>query len=145
MKTPGFKIIVSSQDGRKVTGHAGQAKKWLLFEIDAQGAPVLVERIELGPAQVFHRFRGSGPHPLDGTQVLITRFAGEGFLNKMRKRGIEVRQTRETDVYRAVAQYVAGTLPPPPSRRLMSLVCKVRDAFSDHHREASPPQGDVRS
>ena len=145
MSTPGFKIIVSSRDGRRVSGHAGQAEKWLLFEIDAQGAPVLAERIQLGPAQVFHRFRGSGPHPLDGAQVLITRFAGEGFLNKMRKRGIEVRQTRETDVYRAVVQYVAGTLPPPPSRRLMSLVCKVRDAFSDHRGDASPPREDVRS
>ena len=64
--------------------------------------------------------------------MLITRFAGDGFVTKMRKRGIEVRQTRETDARRAVADYLAGCLAPPPSRRLMALFCKVRDAFSSH-------------
>jgi hypothetical protein len=126
------KIVVSSQDFRTVTGHAGQAKRWLVFETDDAGVPVLKERIELPPPLVFHRFKGPGPHPLDGAAVLITRFSGEGFLNKMRKRGTEVRQTRERDARKAVSDYLAGTLAPPPSRRLMSLVCKVRDAFSDH-------------
>lgn len=127
-----LKIAVSSQDYRKVTGHAGQAQRWLVFEAGPQGDPVLAERLELPPALVFHRFRGPGPHPLDSAAVLITRFAGEGFLGKMRKRGIDVRQTRETDPRKAAADYLAGTLAPPPSRRLMSLVCKVRDAFSEH-------------
>lgn len=127
-----MRIAVSSQDYRKVTGHAGQAQRWLLFETDKAGVPVLTGRLELPPQLVFHRFGGPGPHPLDGVTVLITRFAGEGFLNKMRKRGIEVRQTRETDAGKAAADYLAGALAPPPSRRLMSLVCKVRDAFSEH-------------
>lgn len=87
----------------------------VLFETDDVGAPVLTERLELPPPLVFHRFRGPRPHPLDGAAVLITRFAGEGFLNKMRKRGIEVRQTRETDARKAAADYLAGTLAPPPS------------------------------
>jgi Uncharacterized conserved protein len=126
------RIAVSSNDFRRVSGHAGQAQRWLVFETGADGVPVVVERLDLPPPMVFHRFKGPGAHPLDGVGVLITRFAGQGFLNKMRKRGIEVRQTRETDAEKAVAGYCAGTLPPPPSRRIMSLICKVRDAFSEH-------------
>lgn len=127
-----MKIAVSSQDYRKVSGHAGQARRWLVFETDAKNGPVAAEQLELPPALVFHRFQGPGPHPLDAASVLITRFAGDGFVVKMRKRGIEVVQTRETDARNAAADYLAGTLAPPPSRRLMSLVCKVRDAFSHH-------------
>ncbi|MDG4574539.1 MAG: hypothetical protein P9C36_01460 [Defluviicoccus sp.] len=132
MSQPGLKIIVSSQDGRTVSGHAGQTKQWLVFETDKSGTPSLAERIALTPAQVFHRFQGPGPHPLDGAHVLITRFAGEGFVAKMGKRGVKVRQTREADAVKAVADFLAGRLAPPPSRRVMSLVCKVRDAFSRH-------------
>jgi predicted Fe-Mo cluster-binding NifX family protein len=132
MQTSPMKIVVSSQDFRTVSGHAGQARRWLVFETDTGGAPILKERLELPPPLVFHRFKGPGPHPLDGAAVLITQFSGEGFLAKMRKRGTEVLQTRERDACKAVADYLAGTLAPPPSRRLMSLVCKVRDAFSQH-------------
>lgn len=64
--------------------------------------------------------------------MLITQFSGEGFQAKMQKRGIELRQTRETDARKAVADYLADSLAPPPTRRVMSLVCKVRDAFSSH-------------
>lgn len=127
-----MKIAVSSQDYRKVSGHAGQVRRWLVFEAEAKTRPVTPEQLELPPALVFHRFQGPGPHPLDAASVLITRFAGDGFVVKMRKRGIEVRQTRETDARKAVGDYLAGTLAPPPSRRLISLVCKVRDAFSHH-------------
>ena len=127
-----LKIAVSSQDYRKVSGHAGQARRWLVFETDPKRGLVVAEQLELPPALVFHRFRGPGSHPLDVASVLITRFAGDGFVIKMRKRGIDVRQTRETDARKAAADYLAGTLAPPPSRRLMSLVCKVRDAFSAH-------------
>lgn len=127
-----MRIAVSSNDYRRVSGHAGQAQRWLVFETGADGAPPVGQRLDLPPPMVFHRFKGPGAHPLDGVALIITRFAGDGFLIKMRKRGIEVRQTRETDASKAVASFLAGSLPPPPSRRLMSLVCKVRDAFSDH-------------
>lgn len=132
MQTQSVRIAVSSNDYRTVSGHAGQAQRWLIFETDANGLLGDGKRLDLLPTQVFHRFQGPGLHPLDGVAVIVTRFAGEGFLAKMRKRGIEVRQTRETDARKAAAHLLDGTLAPPPSRRLMSLVCKVRDAFSDH-------------
>ena len=132
MQGQSVRIAVSSNDYRTVSGHAGQAQRWLVFETDANGSPSAGERLDLPPPLVFHRFKGPGRHPLDGVAVIITRFAGDGFQAKMRKRGIEVRQTRETDARKAAADVLVGTLAPPPSRRLMSLVCKVRDAFSDH-------------
>ncbi len=121
-----MKIAVSSQDFRKVSGHAGQARRWLIMAAEEGREPAVAEQLELPPALAFHHFKGSGVHPLDAA------FAGDGFVTKMRKRGIEVRQTRETDARKAVADYLAGRLAPPPSRRLMSLFCKVRDAFSSH-------------
>lgn len=127
-----MKIAVCSQDYRKVSGHAGQAQRWLVFEETSPGEVSPSERIDLPPPLVFHRFRGPGKHPLDGVAVIITRFAGESFAAKMSKRGIDVRQTRETDARKAAMDYLKGTLAPPASRRLMSLVCKVRDAFSEH-------------
>lgn len=66
MSQPGLKIVVSSQDGRRLSGDARQTKQWLVFETDTSGAPRLAERIALTPAQVFHQFQGSLPHPLDG-------------------------------------------------------------------------------
>lgn len=132
MENAELKIAVSSNDGHTVSGHAGQSKRWLIFQTNAEGTPTLVERLELPPKQVFHHFEGPGAHPLDGAAILITRFAGKGFQNKMRKRGIEVRQTREIDARKAVADCIAGRLAPPPSRRLMSMFCAVRDAFSKH-------------
>lgn len=125
-------IAVSTQDFRTISGHAGQARRWLVFAAKEGNEPVVAEQLELPPKLVFHHFKGPGSHPLDAVSVLITRFAGEGFVIKMAKRGIEVRQTRETDARKAVTDYLAGHLAPPPSRRLMSLFCKVRDAFSSH-------------
>jgi len=90
-----MKIAVSSQDFRKVSGHAGQARRWLVMAAEDGSDPVVAEQLELPPALVFHHFKGSGVHPLDAASVLITRFAGDGFVTKMRKRGIEVRQTRD--------------------------------------------------
>ena len=37
-----LKIAVSSQDYRKVSGHAGQARRWLVFETDPKRGLVVV-------------------------------------------------------------------------------------------------------
>jgi hypothetical protein len=78
-----LEIAVSSKDYRSVSGHAGQAQRWLVFETDAlKGASSCrrrwsstASRIETASA----RWSCGADYP----------FAGEGFLDKMRKRGIE--------------------------------------------------------
>ncbi|MBK8177157.1 MAG: hypothetical protein IPK66_18440 [Rhodospirillales bacterium] len=130
-----MKIVVCSQDGRTVSGHAGRARKWVWFEGErGMGAnkPMPSGQLELPPTQVIHTFKADGPHPLDEFPVLITRFAGQGFVNRMRKRGVEVRFTRERSAAKAARDFLKGTLAPPPNRRVMDLVCKVRDLFSEH-------------
>ncbi|HLN23472.1 MAG TPA: hypothetical protein VK558_05755 [Patescibacteria group bacterium] len=128
-----MKIAVASTDFLKVSGHAGQARKWVVFNTVEGAAPVEAQRIDLPPELVFHVFRDSqGPHPLDGVGVLIFQTAGEGFVKRMGKKGIQLAPTSERSVVRAAADFVSGTLKPPRPPGLMSLLCKVRDLFSDH-------------
>lgn len=52
--------------------------------------------LALSRAQVFHHWDDAGPHPLDGVAVLVARSAGDGFLRRIQKRGVNVRLTGET-------------------------------------------------
>lgn len=127
-----MKIAVSSNRFRKVGGHAGRARQWLVFEVDGAGSVKEATRVTLEAAQVFHHYR-QGPHPLEDVKVLITHFAGPGFLRRMEKQGVEVALTSEIRPGGAVASYLAGTLPPPHPRGILGLICKVRDALSGSH------------
>jgi predicted Fe-Mo cluster-binding NifX family protein len=125
-----MKLAVATNDFRKVAGHAGQVREWVVFE----GAPpVEAARVELTPELVFHQYReAQGPHPLDGADVLIARTAGEGFLKRMDKKGIQVALTSESNIAKAAADFLNGTLKPPRPPGVMSLLCKVRDLFSEY-------------
>lgn len=113
----------------KVTGHAGRARHWLVYDSDS-GAPAA--RVELEPAQVFHHYEGDGPHPLDGVGTVIAISAGDGFMKRMQARGVDARQTAETDPGKAVADYLAECLSAPKPRPIGSLICKTLDLFSKH-------------
>lgn len=127
-----MRIAVASNDFRKVTGHAGRARKWLVFEVDDQGAIAEPSRVELPAEMVFHHFQDDAPHPLDGISALIAISAGEGFLKHMKKRGVEAVLTSETDPVEAVRAYISRHLPPPKPRPIGSLICKTIDIFSKH-------------
>jgi predicted Fe-Mo cluster-binding NifX family protein len=113
----------------KVSGHAGRARHWLVYEPDSGSSAV---RVELQPAQVFHHYEGNGPHPLDGIGTVIAISAGEGFMKRMQARGIDARQTAETDPDKAVADYLAERLSAPKPRPIGALLCKTLDLFSKH-------------
>lgn len=125
------KIAVCSKDFIKVTGHAGQAKNWLLFEVTEAGE-WHVSEIMLSKAQTFHHFKGDGSHPLDGISALIAISAGQSFVNRMRKGGVDAVLTAETDPRKAVADYLAEQLSPPKPRPIGELFCRLRDVFSEH-------------
>ncbi len=126
-----LRIAVCSKDFKRVTGHAGQASNWLLFEIPEEGAPS-VAQVSLAKAQRFHHFKDDGPHPLDGISALIAISAGESFLRRMRQGGIDAVLTAETDPHKAVHDYLAAQLSPPRPRPIGELVCRLRDTFSEH-------------
>ena len=103
-----MRIAVTSQNFRSVTGHAGRARRFIVFEA-AAGAPAReVERLDLDAAMAIHGFDPRARHPLDDMDVLITGGAGEGFVRHMTARGVRVVATGETDPALAVAAFLAG-------------------------------------
>lgn len=128
-----MKIAIASSDFTKVTGHAGRARKWLVYDITSDGQIIQPpQRVEFSSDMVFHHFQDDGPHPLDDIQVIIATSAGEGFLKHMEKRGIDAVLTGETDPMAAAQAYLAEKLPPPKPRPIGSLICKTLDLFSKH-------------
>jgi predicted Fe-Mo cluster-binding NifX family protein len=117
----------------RVTGHAGRARRWIVFEIDDQGRLLGLRRVLLEPKAVFHHHDREAPHPLDGVDAVIAGSAGEGFITKMERRGIHAALTAEPDPARAAADLVAGRLKPPRPRPIGALMCKTVDLFSGHH------------
>lgn len=125
-------VAVASQDFATVTGHAGQARRWLLFRLDEGAAVPAPERVELAKEQVFHHWRDQGAHPLDGIAAIIATSAGDSFLNRMGKRGVAVALTGESDPAKAVADWRAASVVPPKPRPIGRLICKLHDLFSKH-------------
>ena len=67
--------IAVSDDSTRVSGHAGQARHWLLYDcLPGQTLPE-PERLELTKEQLPHHFKDDGPHPLHGVEILV---AGSG-------------------------------------------------------------------
>lgn len=130
-----LKIAVATNDWLVVSGHAGQARCWLLYDLaehrlnEALPQPT---RVELAKEQLFHHFRDDAPHPLDGVGIIVAGSAGDGFVRRMHKRGAEVLVTGETDPATALARIIAGEALPDPRFAITTSLCKLRDLFSRH-------------
>jgi len=129
-------IAVASRDGKTVAGHIGKCADWIVFDVMEADSPdpdrivTEVERIKLPKELVFHHFKGDGPHPLQSCKAVIGASAGESFVKKMNKRGINAVLTAEPNPAQAVADYVRDNVTPPKPRPIGGLVCKIRDALS---------------
>lgn len=111
-----MKFAVGTQDYRSIATHGGRTRRFLVFEAEAGDEPVEVARIELAEDEVLHLAGDGRPHPIDAVRVVITGSSGEGFINHMKRRGIEPVTTLEADPVRAIRDYFAGTVKaaPPP-------------------------------
>lgn len=125
------KIAVASKGFEKVTGHAGRARQWLLFDIPAGSGELRVSQVTLSKGQSFHHFKDGVPYPLDGISALIATSSGTSFVRRMQKGGIDAVMTAETDPYKAVADYLRKQLKPPRPRPIGELFCKLRDVFAE--------------
>lgn len=128
-----MKIAIATQDFTKVSGHAGQARQWLLYDLTKHHANRLLpvpQRIDLAQDQVLHVFTDDGPHPLDGIDVVISASAGDGFIRHMRKRGADVLLTGETDPAVAITRILAGEALADPRFDITTTLCHIRDLFS---------------
>lgn len=102
-----MKIAVSSQNFKTVTGHAGRARRFMIFDITLPCDPEETGRLDLPREMAMHEF-GGGPHPLDQMDVIITAGAGEGFIRKLSHRGVKVILTDQADPRQAVRDYLFG-------------------------------------
>ncbi|MGO8953639.1 MAG: NifB/NifX family molybdenum-iron cluster-binding protein [Rhodomicrobium sp.] len=130
-----MKIAIATKDCLTVSGHAGQVRCWLLYDLapgqacEPLPAPV---RVELAKEEVLHHFRGDAPHPLDGVEIVVAGSAGDGFVRHMEKRGAEVILTGEPDPAAALVRIVAGEALPDRRFDVTTALCKLRDLFSRH-------------
>ncbi len=108
-----MRIAVTSQNFRTITGHAGKARRFMLFDVQGPDAITQTEFLDLPIEMAFHGFDDRFQHPLDGVDILITGGAGDGFKHRMLRRGIQVIATGETDPLAAVRAYFSGSLKPP--------------------------------
>lgn len=103
-----MRIAITSQNFRTVTGHAGRARRFIVYEADGHTALREVERIDLDMNMAMHGYDHRAAHPLDSMDVLITGGAGAGFVRNLAARGVQVVATPESDPQLAVAAFFAG-------------------------------------
>jgi predicted Fe-Mo cluster-binding NifX family protein len=106
-------IAVTSQNFHTVTGHAGQARRFIVYE--SKGACTAVEmfRLDLEEAMSFHNLDPLAKHPLDKVDVLITAGAGIGFVQRLAARNVLVVATNEIEPQRAVEAFLLGDIKLP--------------------------------
>jgi len=108
-----MKVAVVSDDFRTLTGKAGKARRFLLFDAKKGEHPQLQEKYELPEnCPSYHDLHEDDEtfHPIDG-MVLITNEAGDGFRERLARRGTQVHITSEQDPQTAVALLLEGKLP----------------------------------
>jgi predicted Fe-Mo cluster-binding NifX family protein len=128
-----MKIAVTSQNFRVVTGHAGRARRFLVYDVQPGAEPVEVARHDLSPDQSFHETGGAGSHPIDGCEVLISAGFANHFAQVMAARGILAVTTDKVDPIEAIRDFLvrrdAGTLLPIAG-------CKCGGDCADDHDHA---------
>ena len=92
-----MKIAVTSQNFRTGTGHAGRARRFLIYNAEPGAEPALAARLDLPKELAMHEFHGAGAHPIDGVDVILSQGFGEGFARRMARRGIAAFATDTTD------------------------------------------------
>ncbi|MCU0834396.1 MAG: nitrogen fixation protein [Chromatiaceae bacterium] len=110
-----MRVAVTSQNFKTITGHAGKTRRFLVFEVNADGVPLEVDRLDLPKEMALHEYHGED-HPLFGLglEALVTQGAGQGFMRRLARQGIVVHATSESDPRLAVRLIATGASLPPP-------------------------------
>jgi len=111
-----MRIAVSSQNKLNVTGHAGKASRFWIYDVDKNAGRIVSKNlIELERADILHmRFHEStdpyAEHPVLASDVVITGGAGQGFIVKMAKANVRVAITPEKNPDTAVNKLMNNIL-----------------------------------
>ncbi len=119
-----MKIAVTSQNFRTVTGHAGRARRFLIYDAEPGAEPLEVARLDLPKELAMHDFHGAGAHPIDGVDAILSQGFGDGFARRMGMRGIAVAVTDKTDPVAAVKAYLAGERTAPEEAAAATCGCE---------------------
>jgi predicted Fe-Mo cluster-binding NifX family protein len=104
-----MKIAVTSQNRKTITSHAGQCRKFWVYEVE-DSTVGNKHLLELPRSQSFHECDHDVPHPLDGVHLLITGGLGLGLQQRLQRQGIVALATAETDPDQAITAWLAGKL-----------------------------------
>jgi len=110
-----MRVGFTSHNGRTITGHAGRTRRFLVFDLAADGTATECERIDLTQETTLHANHEEGPHPLDTLDVLVTGSCGEGLRRRLERRGIAVLMAgEETDPQVVLKALADGAVAVPP-------------------------------
>ncbi len=103
-----MRIAITSQNRKSITEHAGQCRKFLIYDIAGQS---VAKRclVELPLNQSFHASPAL-PDALADVEVLISRGMGRQLFQRLIGYGIQPLLTDETDPDAAIAAFLAGKL-----------------------------------
>ncbi len=124
--------IATNDNGSKVSGHAGKAQDWLVFDCEPGKAIPEPRHIRLTREQLPHYFKDDAPHPLHGVEIVVAASAGDGFVRHMQQWGAQVLLTGEIDPHMALQKILNGEALPETRFDVTTTLCKLRDLFSSH-------------
>ncbi len=104
-------VAITSQDKKRVTGHAERCQHFWVFEI-VDGEVHNKHCLSIPETSTFSRcdFVHEG-HPLDGVSILITHGMGHKLQISLKEIGITGLITDERDPDAAIHHFLDGTLP----------------------------------
>jgi predicted Fe-Mo cluster-binding NifX family protein len=101
--------MITSQNRKQVTGHAGKTRKFYRFDIDDNSKQILDKQlIELPKEMSLHEYHGD-EHPVYEADWLITGGCGEGFKRRMANHSVRVRVTDTTSIDDALTELLTNT------------------------------------
>ena len=136
-----MKIAVTSQNFRTVTGHAGRARRFLIYDAEPGAEPIEIARLDLPKELAMHEFHGAGPHPIDDVDVILSQGFGDGFARRAATRGIVAFATDKADPVEAVKAYLASEQTEPQAPAARSPGCGPGHAHAHRHQHGHGAKG----
>jgi hypothetical protein len=106
----------------------------LIYNAEPGIEPVEVARLDLPKKLAMHEFHGGGPHPIDDVEVILSQGFGDGFAQRMARRGIVAFATDKTDPVDAVMAYLARLRTAPEAPASASRGCGHNRVHAHAHR-----------